>query len=63
MAEVTREELKISVAESLLSVNTKMNGPFIPPTAINWIADDIVKELVPILSRLDAEREQEGGRE
>ena len=34
--------LKVAVCEYLLEVNRDMEGPFIPPTAIDWIGDGIV---------------------
>jgi hypothetical protein len=37
------DAMKVRVAEYLLSVNRDMDGPFIPPTALDWIADGIVR--------------------
>jgi hypothetical protein len=34
--------MKVAVAEYLLSVNRDHDGPFIPPTAIDWLANGIV---------------------
>lgn len=31
--------------EELLSVNRYMEGPFIPPTAIDWLGDGIVQAI------------------
>jgi hypothetical protein len=34
--------IKVAVCEYLLKVNRDHGGPFIPPTAIDWLGDGIV---------------------
>ena len=41
-----RDAMKIAVCEYLLSVNAYMEGPFIPPTAIDWLGNGIVQAIV-----------------
>jgi hypothetical protein len=38
----TPDELKVAVCEYLLQVNRDMDGPFIPPTAIDWLGNGLV---------------------
>ena len=40
--------LKVAVCEYLLSVNRSHEGPFIPPTAIDWLGNGIVSAILPI---------------
>ena len=40
------DSMKVAVCEYLLSVNKRMTGPFIPPTAIDWLGDGIVKAIL-----------------
>lgn len=41
--------MKVAVCEYLLKVNEDMKGSFIPPTAINWLGDGIVKTILGVL--------------
>jgi hypothetical protein len=39
------DAMKVAVCEYLLQVNRDMDGPFIPPTAIDWLGNGIVKAI------------------
>jgi hypothetical protein len=38
--------MKIAVCEYLLQVNRDHDGPFIPPTAIDWLGNGIVDAIL-----------------
>ena len=44
--EAENDRMKRVVCEYLLQVNEEHGGPFIPPTAINWLGDGIVNAIV-----------------
>ena len=47
-----KDKYKIAICELLLEVNRSHNGPFIPPTAINWLGDRIIDELSYVSEQL-----------
>lgn len=44
------DAIKVAVCEYLLKVNQDMDGPFIPPTAIDWLGDGIVTAVLAVES-------------
>ena len=55
MSKTTSNDIKTAVCEYLLSLNKDEKGfplehPFIPPTAINWIGDGLVKAVLPLVN-------------
>jgi len=42
------DAMKVAVCEYLLRINVEHDGPFIPPTAINWLGDGIVDAIEAI---------------
>jgi hypothetical protein len=42
------DDIKVAVCECLLTINRRYETPFIPPTAINWIGDEIVSAVLRV---------------
>lgn len=47
--EPTADAIKVAVCEYLLAVNREHEGPFIPPTAIDWLGNGITSAVLDAL--------------
>lgn len=48
--EILVDKMKCAICEYLLNVNMQAKGGFIPPTAIDWLGNGIVRAILPCLT-------------
>lgn len=52
----TPDQIKVAVCEYLLSLNEGCDVPFVPPTAIDWMGNGLVKAVLDLMRRDEVTR-------